>query len=148
MGWLSNDLKPDRTQPKGLIVNTRILWAFSAAYRVTADPVYAEMAARAFDFVTNKFWDAQHGGAFWRLNDAGKVIDDSKKIYGQALGLWVQVVQVRQDHQHDRQDQHRHDYPSNPLHLARPLAPLLPCHQALLVAPAGRSRTASGSGTN
>ena len=33
MGWLSNDLKPDRTQPKGLIVNSRILWAFSAAHR-------------------------------------------------------------------------------------------------------------------
>ena len=26
MGWLSNELKPDRTQPKGLIVNSRILW--------------------------------------------------------------------------------------------------------------------------
>ena len=34
MGWLSNDLKPDRTQPKGLIVNARILWAFSAVHRV------------------------------------------------------------------------------------------------------------------
>ena len=33
MAWLSNDLKPDRSQSKGLIVNTRILWAFSAAHR-------------------------------------------------------------------------------------------------------------------
>src|SRR5665213_2838454 len=64
MAWLSNDLKPDRSQPKGLIVNSRILWAFSAVHRVRPEPVYFDMAARAFDFVMNKFWDPQHGGAF------------------------------------------------------------------------------------
>ena len=79
MAWLSNDLKPDRTQPKGLIVNSRILWAFSAVHQVRPEPVYAEMAGRAFDFVMNKFWDAQHGGAFWRLDDRGRMMDDSKK---------------------------------------------------------------------
>ncbi len=89
MAWLTNDLKPDRSQPKGLIVNTRILWAFSAAYRARPEPLYREMAGRAFDFVTTKFWDAQHGGAFWRLNDAGTVIDDSKKIYGQAFYIYA-----------------------------------------------------------
>jgi cellobiose epimerase len=89
MAWLSNDLKPDRSQPKGLIVNTRILWAFSAAHRARPDALYQQMAERAFDFVTGKFWDAQHGGAFWRLNDKGAVIDDSKKIYGQAFFIYA-----------------------------------------------------------
>jgi cellobiose epimerase len=89
MAWLSNDLKPDRTQPKGLIVNSRILWAFSAVHRAKTDPLYKQMADRAFDFVMNKFWDAESGGAFWRLNDAGQVIDDSKKIYGQAFYIYA-----------------------------------------------------------
>src|SRR6185437_11881070 len=89
MAWLSNDLQPDRSQPKGLIMNARILWAFSAAYCARPTPVYAEMAERAFDFLTNRFWDAKHGGAFWRVNDAGKVIDDSKKIYGQAFYIYA-----------------------------------------------------------
>ncbi len=89
MAWLSNDLRPDRSQPKGLIVNTRILWAFSAAYRARPDALYQEMAERAFDFVTTKFWDAQQGGTFWRLNDSGAVIDDSKKIYGQAFYIYA-----------------------------------------------------------
>ena len=89
MAWLSNDLKPDRSQPKGLIVNNRILWAFSAVHRVRPEPVYREMAERAFDFVMNKFWDAQHGGAFWRLDDSGKLLDDSKKIYGQAFYIYA-----------------------------------------------------------
>ncbi len=89
MAWLSNDLRPDRSQPKGLIVNSRILWAFSAAHRVRQQPQFAEMAARAFNYVMTRFWDSQYGGAFWRLNDAGAVIDDSKKIYGQAFTIYA-----------------------------------------------------------
>ena len=89
MAWLANDLKPDRSQPKGLIVNARILWAFSAVYRVKPEPLFKQMAERALDFVMNKFWDAQHGGAFWRLDDNGKVIDDSKKTYGQAFYIYA-----------------------------------------------------------
>ena len=89
MAWLSNDLKPDRTQPKGLIVNSRILWAFSAVHQVRPDPVYRRMAERAFDYLMNRFWDPQHGGAFWRLDDSGQAIDTSKKIYGQAFYLYA-----------------------------------------------------------
>ncbi len=89
MAWLANDLKPDRSKPKGLIVNCRILWAFSAVHRVRPEPVYAQMAERAFDYVMSRFWDHQHGGAFWQLNDDGTLLDDSKKIYGQAFYIYA-----------------------------------------------------------
>jgi mannobiose 2-epimerase len=91
-GWmasLTNDLKPDRSQPKGLIVHSRILWAFSAAHRTRPDPVYFEMAERAYHYLISSFWDAEHGGTFWRLNDEAQVIDDSKKIYGQAFCIYA-----------------------------------------------------------
>jgi len=89
MGWLSNDLQPDRSQPKGLIVNSRILWAFSAVHRARPEKLFQELAGRAFDFVADKFWDAKHGGAFWRLDDSSRVVDDSKKIYGQAFCIYA-----------------------------------------------------------
>jgi cellobiose epimerase len=89
MGWLSNDLRSDRTQPKGLIVNSRILWAFSAVHRTKPDALYRQMAERAFDYVMDRFWDEKHGGACWRLDDAGRVLDDSKKIYGQAFYIYA-----------------------------------------------------------
>lgn len=89
MAWLSNDLKPDRTKPKGLIVHSRVLWAFSAVYQVKPELRYRQMAERAFDYLMNHFWDAQHGGAFWRLDDRGNVTDDSKKIYGQAFCIYA-----------------------------------------------------------
>ena len=90
MGWLSNDLKADRTQPKGLIVNSRILWAFSAVYQKRPDGLFKQMADRAFDYIINRFWDANRGGAFWRLDDTGHVVlDDSKKTYGQAFYIYA-----------------------------------------------------------
>ena len=90
MGWLSNDLKADRAQPKGLIVNSRILWAFSAVYAVRLDTLFRQMADRAFDYIMNRFWDAEHGGAFWRLDDSGRVVlDNSKKTYGQAFYIYA-----------------------------------------------------------
>ncbi len=89
MAWLANDLTPDRTQPKGLIVHSRILWAFSAVHQVQPEPIYRQMAERARDYVLNHFWDAQYGGACWQLADAGHVIDDSKKIYGQSFCIYA-----------------------------------------------------------
>ena len=89
MGWLSNDLKPDRTRPKGLIVNSRILWAFSAVYRARPETLLRQLADRASDFCANRFWDGQFGGAFWQLDDTGRVLDDSKKIYGQAFYIYA-----------------------------------------------------------
>ena len=79
LAWMSNDLRVDRSQPKGLIVNSRILWAFSAVHRFRPDPLYRQMADRAFDFLMNRFWDAQHGGAFWRLDGDGRVLDDPRR---------------------------------------------------------------------
>jgi len=119
MGWLSNDLQPDRSQPKGLIVNARILWAFSAVHRARPKKLFQQMAARAFDFVTNKFWDAKHGGAFWRLDDSGKVIDDSKKIYGHAFVIYAltefylafenEIALARAKELFELAEQHAHD---------------------------------------
>ena len=89
LAWMTNDLRVDRSKPKGLIVNTRILWTFSAVHRFRPDPRYRQMADRAFDFVMNRFWDPQHGGAFWQLDGDGRVLDDSKKTYGQAFYIYA-----------------------------------------------------------
>jgi mannobiose 2-epimerase len=89
LAWVSNDLRMDRSQPKGLILNSRILWAFSAVYRAQPQPLYREMANRAFEVVMKRFWDPEHGGAFWRLDGEGRVQDDSKKTYGQAFYIYA-----------------------------------------------------------
>src|SRR5690242_15857733 len=87
--WMDNELNVDRSKPKGLIVNSRILWTFSAAFRARPEPQYREMAQRAFDFLMNRFWDEERGGAFWRLTSQGAVLEDAKKIYGQAFCIYA-----------------------------------------------------------
>ncbi|HKI69663.1 MAG TPA: AGE family epimerase/isomerase, partial [Verrucomicrobiae bacterium] len=97
-GWmacLSNDLKPDRTKPKGLIVNSRILWSFSAVFQAWPEALYRQMANRALEVVMNSFWDTEHGGAFWQLDGDGRVLDGSKKTYGQAFYIYALVEYFR-----------------------------------------------------
>ncbi|MGD0259979.1 MAG: AGE family epimerase/isomerase [Verrucomicrobiota bacterium] len=89
LAWMSNDLRVDRSQPKGLILNSRILWTFSAVFRAQPRPLYREMAHRAFAVVMEGFWDPRYGGAFWRLDGEGRVQDDSKKTYGQAFYIYA-----------------------------------------------------------
>jgi mannobiose 2-epimerase len=95
LAWLSNDLQPDRSQPKGLIVNSRILWAFSAVAQKRPDPAYRLMADRAYQVLTDRFWDTEHGGGFWRLAGSGRVLDDSKKTYGQAFYVYAMAEYFR-----------------------------------------------------
>src|ERR1035437_6201554 len=56
-GLITNDLKIDTSAPKGSVLNSRILWTFSAAYRVWPEPLYREMADRAYAYVLEHFWD-------------------------------------------------------------------------------------------
>lgn len=87
--WISNDGTVDWSQPKGLIVNCRLLWAFSAVYRARPEVLYRDMARRAFGFVMDRFWDEEWGGGVWRLNASGKVLDATKKTYGQAFYIYA-----------------------------------------------------------
>jgi len=87
--WLTNELQPDRTKPQGLIVNCRILWAFSALSRAFPNPEFRALAERAFDLVMKRFWDTEYGGAFWRLDNDWRLLDDAKKTYGQAFYLYA-----------------------------------------------------------
>ena len=72
---------------KGGILNARILWSFSAAYRVTGKPEYLEAATRAKDYIINKFYDNEFGGIFWELDYKGNPVDTKKQFY--ALGFAI-----------------------------------------------------------
>lgn len=79
------ELEPDA--PKGAILNARILWTFSAAYRKLGDPEYLRMAERAKDEIMNKFYDPEYGGVYWSLNADGSPLDTKKQSY--AIGFAV-----------------------------------------------------------
>jgi mannobiose 2-epimerase len=88
IGRMLNDGTILKDAPKGLVLNARILWMFSAAYRFEKNGKYLEMARRAYDYIMQHFWDKQFGGAYWLLDHSGKPIDDSKELYGQSFLIY------------------------------------------------------------
>jgi mannobiose 2-epimerase len=89
IGWMSNEGIIDPVSPKALILNTRLLWTFSALYRFNKNEQCRDMARRAYNYLQTFFWDTQHGGAFWQVDYQGNTLDDSKKIYGQAFYIYA-----------------------------------------------------------
>lgn len=72
---------------KGAILNARILWTFSSAYRLLHRPEYLETATRAKRYLIDKFYDREFGGVYWSLNAQGQPLDTKKQIY--ALGFTI-----------------------------------------------------------
>ena len=72
---------------KGAILNARILWAFSAAYRVLRKPEYLEVARRAKDYIMEHFVDHEYGGVYWSLDYEGRAKDTKKQFY--AIGFAI-----------------------------------------------------------
>jgi mannobiose 2-epimerase len=89
IGRMSNDGRIDPKAAKGLILNARVLWTFSALYRFNEDNRYLDMVRRAYDYLQTFFWDRSHGGAFWQVDFQGHPLDDKKKIYGQAFYIYA-----------------------------------------------------------
>ena len=72
---------------KGAVMNARILWAFSAAYRVLKKPEYLEAATRAKEYVRDHFLDKEYGGIYWSVDYKGNPLDTKKQTY--AIGFAI-----------------------------------------------------------
>ena len=86
-GRRDGDDRLDADAPKGAILNARILWAFSAAYRLLREEKYLEMATRAKDYIETYFLDRENGGIYWSLNADGTPLDTKKQFY--AIGFAI-----------------------------------------------------------
>lgn len=87
IGRISGDGIAHADAPKGAILHARILWTFSAAYRLFGEPSYLLTADKAKEYLLTKFWDTDNGGIFWQLAADGTPMDTKKQIY--ALGFAI-----------------------------------------------------------
>ena len=80
---------------KGAILNARILWAFSAAYRFFSHKsyesheaqLYLEAATRAKRYIIDQFIDPEYGGIYWSVDYKGRPLDTKKQFY--AIGFAI-----------------------------------------------------------
>ncbi|MEO5891412.1 MAG: AGE family epimerase/isomerase [Ferruginibacter sp.] len=74
--------------PKGAVLNARILWAFSAAYKITGDPEHLHFARIAFNYFTANFIDTDYGGVYWTVDPTGRPLDTKKQVYALAFAVY------------------------------------------------------------
>ena len=86
-GGMDNQLIVNRKADKGCILNSRILWTFSTAARVTGNAEYREYADHAMAFF-QRFEDPANGGVVWSVTWDGKPADTTKHTYCQAFAVY------------------------------------------------------------
>lgn len=80
---------------KGAVLNARILWTFAGATRILHRMPYRILAARAKDYLVNRFIDPQYGGVYWSLNADGSPLDTKKQTYAIAFAIYGLVEYYR-----------------------------------------------------
>jgi len=88
IGEISGDGKRNERAEKGAVLNTRLLWTFSAAYNFFKEPAYLHLADRAYDYLIEYFWDKEFEGLYWSVNYDGSVNNTRKQAYAQGFGIY------------------------------------------------------------
>ena len=87
-GFVDNDLQVDKKADKGVILTSRILWFYSAAYMTLEDEALLDNARHAFEFL-KKCVDKENGGVYWMMTYDGKPADTMKHTYNQAFAVYA-----------------------------------------------------------
>ena len=74
--------------PRGIVLNARIIWAFSAAFRALGNPVYLDAARHAARWFTSTCLDPEYGGAYWEVSARGQALEDKKQLYAQGFAIY------------------------------------------------------------
>jgi mannobiose 2-epimerase len=87
-GKIDNQNTVSAHADKGLVLNARILYTFSAAYLLTNETKYLLASDRAFAYLVKYFLDQKHGGFYWSLASDGSKLNGKKQVYGQAFAIY------------------------------------------------------------
>jgi mannobiose 2-epimerase len=87
-GYISKDLRPGYTHDRSSVLNARILWTFSSAYRFFREAKYLNMASLAYEYIKNHFIDRVYSGIYWQLDYKGSPSDTQKKTYAMAFAIY------------------------------------------------------------
>ena len=80
--WLEVETLP------GVILNARVIWAFSAAYAALHRPEYLRTAERVKGAFMAHYIDPVNGGVYWDVDGEGKPLDDKKQLYAQGFAIY------------------------------------------------------------
>ncbi|MCR6659420.1 MAG: AGE family epimerase/isomerase [Asticcacaulis sp.] len=88
-GEVDAEDRPVPEAPKSIILNTRLLWFFSAMAKGSGDARALTLAKRAADYIRAHFHDAEQGGLYWLLDAADQPEDMRKQAYAQGFAVYA-----------------------------------------------------------
>ncbi len=88
-GYANESGVPDKNSIKSCILNSRILWFYSASYNLLKENDLLEKAKHAFSFLQNHFYDSRYQGVFWSVEADGTPVDTTKHTYNQAFAIYA-----------------------------------------------------------
>lgn len=87
-GKISNDNQVENTEPKGAVLNARVLWSFAAAHNL--NPAHnLDLANRAYRYILDHFIDKTYGGVYWTVDFQGRPLDTKKQVYAIAFTIYA-----------------------------------------------------------
>ena len=76
-------------EPRGVILNARLIWSFAAAYAALKDTQYLVAAVHARDWFLDHFCDHKYGGVYWSVTAEGERLDTKKQLYAQGFTIYA-----------------------------------------------------------
>jgi mannobiose 2-epimerase len=88
IGLVNDKNEKVKDSSKGAVLNTRILWTFSAAFAHYKLDEYRNLADRAYNYISDFFVDKKYSGVYWELDYKGKPVNRRKQVYAQAFAVY------------------------------------------------------------
>jgi mannobiose 2-epimerase len=87
-GRIDGKEKLHKDTNRGVVMNARILWTFSSAYRILKNEEYLKTARHAYEYFVKYFTDKEYGGVFWELDSRGNPVNTRKQLYAQGFAIY------------------------------------------------------------
>lgn len=84
---VNDNIYPDAE--RGGVVNSRILWTYSSAFRILRDSSYLQIADAAKKYLSDHFIDKEYGGAYRSVDFTGNPLDTRKQIYIESFFIYA-----------------------------------------------------------
>ena len=80
--------RPVADAPRGVILNARIIWTFSAASLALGRKDCLLAARHAAEWFLQHFCDHRYGGVYWSVSPSGEPHERKKQLYSQAFAIY------------------------------------------------------------